>query len=184
MYLLLKESGAVLHHIRKYFLVFFLLMIDISFCNAESPISLNFTGNIVASACTVNSGKSNMDINLGDIQASDLSNPGTSSPKVAFSITFTNCPVGTNNVNVIFSGTPDSDAGDSYYDSTGSAGNVAVALYEASTGYLKGNGSNMTRGVDELRNATIDLQANVYSSKGGALPGTIITTVFTTVNYK
>ena len=58
-------------------------------------VNIGVTGNIVASPCLFNNGNTNLDINLGNIQASNMVTPGSSSDPVTFDLLFTQCPVGT-----------------------------------------------------------------------------------------
>ena len=53
-------------------------------CNtfATDSVSVSVTGNIVASPCIFNGGNNSLDINLGNIQASNMATPGSSSDPV------------------------------------------------------------------------------------------------------
>ncbi|HHA2009518.1 TPA: fimbrial protein [Enterobacter mori] len=151
---------------------------------AGDTVTLNITGNVVASPCVVNGGASNIDVDLGSIQAATLAAAGSSSPEVPFDIKFTDCPTGTTSVLATFSGTSDSVAGTNYYKNTGTAGNVAVALIQTSTGNFKGNGTSITQTVQTDRTVTMSLKAKAYSSAGGATPGTIKSVVTATITYQ
>ena len=70
-------------------------------------VNIGVTGNIVASPCIFNGGNTNLDINLGNIQASNMATPGSTSDPVAFNLLFTSCPLGTRSVTVTFAGNPD-----------------------------------------------------------------------------
>lgn len=151
------------------------------FC-ADS-VSVGVTGNIVASPCIFNGGNTQLDINLGNIQAANMATPGSSSDPVPFTLSFTQCPVGTRSVTVSFTGTPDPVAGADYYMNSGSATNVAVAMREAETGTLKGTGSSITQNIATDRTATMAMQAAVKSVSGGATPGSISAVVVMTMQY-
>ena len=151
---------------------------------AGDTVTLNITGNVVASPCTVNGGAGNIDVGLGDIQATTLATAASSSTEKAFDIKLTDCPAGTSSVVATFSGTSDSVAGTDYYKNTGTAGNVAVALIQASTGNLKGNGTTITQTVQSDRTVTMSMKAKAYSSAGGATPGTIKSVVTATFTYQ
>lgn len=124
-----------------------------------------------------------MDINLGNIQATDMATPGSSSDPVPFNLLFTQCPAGTRSVTVSFTGSPDPLAGADYYMNSGSATNVAVAMREAGTGTLKGTGSSITQTIAADRTATMAMQASVKSVSGGATPGSISAVVVMTMQY-
>ena len=151
---------------------------------AGDTVTLNITGNVVASPCVVNGGASNIDVDLGSIQATTLAPVGSSSPEVPFDIKFTACPAGTTSVMATFSGTSDAVAGTNYYKNTGTAGNVAVALIQTSTGNFKGNGTSITQTVQGDRTATMSLKAKAWSSAGSATPGTIKSVVTATITYQ
>ncbi|HEX4503370.1 MAG TPA: fimbrial protein [Scandinavium sp.] len=149
---------------------------------AADTVTINVTGNVVASPCTVNGGSSTLDVKLGDIQAATLSAAGAVSTAVPFSLKFTDCPAGTKSVSAAFSGTPDPDAG-GYYKNNGTAKNVAIGIYQTSTGFGKGNGTNIVQDVQADHTVTMDMQAKAYSSAGGATPGTITGAIVVTMSY-
>ena len=151
---------------------------------AGDTVTLNITGNVVASPCVVNGGAGNIDVDLGNIQATTLAAASSSSAEVPFDIKLTACPTGTSSVVATFSGTSDSVAGTNYYKNTGTAGNVAVALIQASTSNLKGNGTTITQTVQTDRTVTMSMKAKAYSSAGGATPGTIKSVVTATFTYQ
>lgn len=124
-----------------------------------------------------------MDINLGNIQATNMATPGSSSDPVPFNLLFTQCPAGTRSVTVSFTGSPDPVAGADYYMNSGSATNVAVAMREAGTGTLKGTGSSITQTIAADRTATMAMQAAVESVSGGATPGSVSAVVVMTMQY-
>ncbi|MEE9660375.1 fimbrial protein [Enterobacter cloacae complex sp. CARB60] len=150
---------------------------------AADSVNVSVTGNIVASPCVFNGGNTSLDINLGNIQASNMATPGSTSEPVPFSLLFTQCPAGTRSVTVSFTGNPDPVAGTSYYMNSGSATNVAIAMSEAATGALKGTGTTITQTIAADRTATMAMQALVKSVTGGATPGSISAVVVMTMQY-
>ena len=82
-------------------------------CSADS-VNIGVTENIVASPCIFNGGNNNLDVNLGNIQATNMATPGSTSDPVPFSLLFTQCPTGTQSVTVAFTGSPDPEAGADY----------------------------------------------------------------------
>ncbi|HEX4503369.1 MAG TPA: fimbrial protein [Scandinavium sp.] len=150
---------------------------------AADTLTINVSGNVVASPCKVNGGGTSLSVPLGDIQSTTLSAAGTSSTPVAFDLKFTECPAGTNSVIATFTGTADPVAGTSYYQNAGTAKNVAVGLIQVDTGNLKGTGSTITQSVLADRTATMKMQAKAYSSAGGATPGTITSAIVATMTY-
>ena len=150
---------------------------------AADSVNVNVTGNIVASPCIFNGGNNTLDINLGNIQASNMATPGSTSDPVPFSLPFTRCPAGTRSVTVSFTGNPDPIAGADYYMNSGSATNVAIAMSEVATGALKGTGTSITQTIAADRTVTMAMQAVVKSVTGGATPGSISAVVVMTMKY-
>ncbi|WP_409050234.1 fimbrial protein [Enterobacter sp. RHBSTW-00175] len=150
---------------------------------SADSVNLGVTGNIVASPCIFNGGNANLDVHLGNIQATNMVTPGSSSDPVDFNLLFTQCPAGTRSVTVSFTGNPDPAAGADYYRNSGSATHVAIAMREAATGTLKGTGSSITQNIAADRTATIAMQASVTSVTGGATPGSISAVVVMTMQY-
>lgn len=150
---------------------------------AADSVNVSVTGNIVASPCIFNGGNNNLDINLGNIQASNMSTPGSISDPVPFSLLFTQCPAGTSSVTVSFTGNTDPVAGADYYMNSGSATRVAIAMSETETGTLKGTGTSITQTVAADRTATMAMKAWVKSVTGGATPGSISAVVVMTMQY-
>ena len=150
---------------------------------AADSVNLGVTGNIIASPCVFNGGSANLDINLGNIQATNMATPGSTSDPVPFNLQFTQCPAGTRSVTVSFTGTPDPAAGADYYMNSGSATGVAVAMSDAATGSLKGTGSSITKAIAADSTATMPMQAWVKSASGGATPGSISAVVVMTMQY-
>lgn len=154
-------------------------------CNifAGDAVNISVTGNIIVSPCIFNGGNDNLDIDLGNIQASNMATPGSSSDPVPFNLVFTQCPTGTSSVTVSFTGNPDPVAGADYYMNSGSATNVAVAMSEAASGTLKGTGTSITQTISADRTATMAMLASVRSFTGGATPGSISAVVVMTMQY-
>ena len=150
---------------------------------AADNVNINVTGNIIASPCIVNGGSTGLTVDLGNIQATALSSPGSSSAPIDFTLSITNCPAGTSSVTTIFTGTPDTVAGSSYYKNSGTATNLAVQLTQVSTGNAVGNGATITQTVQADRTASIAMKAKAYSSAGGAMPGSINAVIVTTMQY-
>lgn len=150
---------------------------------AADTVNVSVTGNIVASPCVFNGGNNNLDVNLGNIQASNMATPGSSSEPVPFNLMFTQCPAGTRSVTVSFTGNPDPIAGAGYYMNSGSATHVAIAMNDGATGALKGTGTQITQAISADRTATIALLASVNSVNGSATPGSISAVVVMTMQY-
>ncbi|HDR2860156.1 TPA: type 1 fimbrial protein [Enterobacter asburiae] len=151
-------------------------------CSADR-VDIQITGDIVASPCIFNGGDNNLNVNLGDIYASNMATPHSQSVPVDFALRFTQCPAGTRSVDVQFSGVTDPVAGDGYYKNSGTAGHVAIGLQDLLTGNAVGSGTRINRPVDTDKTITLDMKAWVYSTEGAVTPGTINSVVVLTMQY-
>lgn len=145
-------------------------------------VNIGVTGNIVASPCIFNGGSNSLDVNLGNIQATNMATPGSTSDPVPFSLLFTQCPTGTQSVTVSLPAAP-IRGGRGLFMNSGSATHVAIAMRDAQTGTLKGTGSGMTQTIGADRTATMAMQASVKSVTGGVTPGSISAVVVMTMQY-
>lgn len=149
---------------------------------AADPVTLNITGNIVASPCQISSDSVTIPVNLGtNIQASDLQTAGTSTSWVPFSIALVSCPAGTTTATMTMHGTADSAQPADLYTNTGTATNVAVQL-QSTTGTQLGDGKTITGNIAS-GSYTYQLQARAYTKNGAVTPGTINSVVTATFVY-
>ncbi|MBB1201745.1 type 1 fimbrial protein [Enterobacteriaceae bacterium 89] len=152
---------------------------------AGDPVTLNITGNVVASPCEISSDSITKTIDLGGgspIQASTLQTAGSSTPWISFTIGLVNCPAGTTSATIQFHGTADSSNPADMYKNNGTAGNVAVQL-QGSGGNQFGDGKTFT-GVIANNAYTYNLKTRAYSQNGGVTPGTINSVVTATFTYQ
>ncbi len=160
------------------------LSILISTGTMAADVTINVTGKVVASPCTVdNSGVYNIDLGQ-NISAATLNPANSYSAWKNFNVTLSNCPAGTTKVTAAFSGTADSNNSAMYANTTGTgyAQNVAVQLQNGTAGTNTGNGATMTVNVASNA-ATFPLQARAYSTPGGATPGNISAAVLMNMTY-
>ncbi|EAW0684859.1 type 1 fimbrial protein [Salmonella enterica] len=155
------------------------------FSASSSALTIDITGTVVASPCTVNGGDESLDVNLGNnIEADEMSSPGNATNWKNFSLKLTNCPPSTTSFSVAFAGTADSDDA-SFYANTGTATNLKLALTSQDGSTVFNNGSS-------LENVLIDTSTNAYSldlrtraeSKGLVMPGTIKGQIQATFTYQ
>lgn len=153
--------------------------------NIANAVTIDITGTVVASPCTVNGGDNTLDISLGDnIQADELATPGNTTNWKNFSLKLTNCPPSTTSFSVAFAGTADSDDAN-FYANTGTATNLKLALTSQDGNTTFNNGSS-------LENVLIDASSHAYNlnlrtraeSKGLVMPGTIKGQVQATFTYQ
>ncbi|MDL4623303.1 fimbrial protein [Citrobacter amalonaticus] len=164
------------------FLSVFVIAASCGMANAD-PVTINVTGNVVASPCTLDAAASNLSPSLGDIQATALSAAGSSSSWVPFDLKLKDCPAGTTKATVTFSGEPDTASPASMYANTGDATMVAVELQDTD-GTLLGNGKSATGTIETDHTYTYKLQTRAYSTEGGVFPGTISAVIQATFTYQ
>lgn len=151
--------------------------------NAADPVTLNITGNVVASPCEVSGDSVNKSIDLGqNIQASSLQTAGSSTGWVNFTVDVINCPAGTTRSIMTMHGTADASNPADMYQSTGTAKNVAVQL-QGQAGEVMGNGKTMTGTIASGKYA-YKLRARAFTQNGSVLPGTISSVVTATFTYQ
>lgn len=149
-----------------------------------ADVTINVTGKVVASPCTVdNSGVYNIDLGQ-NISAATLNPANSYSSWKNFNVTLSNCPAGTTKVTATFAGTADSNNTAMYANTTGTgfAQNVAVQLQNSTAGTNTGNGATMTVNVASS-SAIFPLQARAYSTPGGTTPGNIAAAVLMNMTY-
>lgn len=150
---------------------------------AADLVSINVTGNIIASPCEVKSNSTNIAVDLGqNIQATSLVRNGDASPWVPIDVDLINCPAATTRVTMLFQGTPDITHPEDMYINTGTATNVAVQLQGVGNEQL-GNGKSYNGTI--VSNAyTYHLKARAFTQSGSVLPGTISSVVTATFTYQ
>ncbi|WMY75331.1 fimbrial protein [Buttiauxella selenatireducens] len=158
-----------------------LLMGMTSLCQAD-PVTLNITGNIVASPCQISSDSVTKAVDLGqNIQASDLQTGGLATTWIPFTIDLTSCPGGTTKVIMTMHGSADPVNPNDMYHSTGTAQNVSVQL-QSQAADLMGDGKSLSGNI--ASNAySYQMRARAYTQNGGVTPGTIVATVTATFVY-
>lgn len=144
---------------------------------------LKINGNIKASPCVIVDKESGTNVNLGNILAERLANPGSSGDWVSFSLKLIDCPDSTTQATVAFSGTADSSNSD-FYKNTGSATHAQVEL-ESAVGQNLGNGKSVTQMIDAITHGTtFNLRTRAYTINGNVMPGTIVGLVMATFTYQ
>ncbi|MCF8581543.1 type 1 fimbrial protein [Enterobacter ludwigii] len=155
----------------------------LSVANAADPVTLNITGNVVASPCQVSSDSVTKSVDLGqNIQASTLQTAGSSTAWVPFTVNLSSCPAGTTVAVMTMHGNPDINSPADMYLSTGTANNVSVQL-QSQSGTQLGDGKTISGNVVSGA-VTYNLQARAYSRTGNVTPGSISTVVTATFIYQ
>ncbi|WP_260515790.1 fimbrial protein [Serratia fonticola] len=147
-----------------------------------APVSINITGNVIASPCEVNNNQTNLDVDLGqNIQASTLVTANSGTTPKAFNLSLKSCPVGTTNVTVTFTGTAAASPQTAMYLNTGDATPLAVELSSGST--ILGNNSSLSQAVQADGTVTYALSARAVTPTGNVTPGSIISVVQANFSY-
>ncbi|WP_421512493.1 fimbrial protein (plasmid) [Enterobacter sp. JS8-1] len=158
------------------------LMINSS-AQAGDPVTLNITGNVVASPCQVSSDSITKSVDLGqNIQASSLQTAGSATNWVNFDINLNSCPAGTTKAIMTMHGTADLFNPADMYRNTGTATNLAVQVQSQAGDQL---GDTKTISGTIASNAyTYNLRARAYTQNGSVMPGSISSVVTATFEYQ
>ena len=106
-----------------------------AFAETNGEGQINFTGEIIDSACQVVNGLSNpLDVQLGKVSKTVFTGAGSTSTLTKFDIKLTNCPETVTSAAINFGGTPDADnnATLALTPDTDAATGVAIQLMDAS----------------------------------------------------
>ncbi|CAM8224843.1 MULTISPECIES: fimbrial protein [Enterobacter] len=151
--------------------------------HAGDPVTLNITGNVIASPCQVSSDSITKSVDLGqNIQASSLQTAGAATNWVNFDINLNSCPAGTTKAIMTMHGTADLNNPGDMYRNTGTATNLAVQV-QSQAGDLLGNTKTIS-GTIASNAYTYKLRARAYTKNGGVMPGSISSVVTATFEYK
>ncbi|WP_415343678.1 fimbrial protein [Enterobacter hormaechei] len=137
--------------------------------------TVNFNGEILDAACTVDVGSQNQTVELGRYNKSEFSSAGARTAAKKFSIVLKDCPASVTSAVVRFDGTPDtSDSALLAIDSSvaGAATGVAINLMTADKADLPLHGSNgysyaLFSGLDN----TLDFYAQYKSTVAAVTAG-------------
>lgn len=99
--------------------------------------TIQFTGNILDTACTVNTESQNQTVNLGNVSTSAFPSAGATAAPARFTIKLSDCPSSVANASVRFDGSPDTTNSHILaLDSGQTAKNVGIAIYEQNSSTL------------------------------------------------
>ncbi|HHZ8844254.1 fimbrial protein [Enterobacter mori] len=158
-------------------------IMSINAVNAADPVTLNITGNVIASPCQVSSDSITKSVDLGqNIQAASLQSAGSATSWVNFDINLSSCPAGTTVAIMTMHGTADLANPGDMYRNTGTATNLAVQL-QSQAGDQLGNTKTIS-GTIASNAYTYKLRARAYTQNGGVMPGSITSVVTATFEYQ
>ncbi|WP_312382794.1 fimbrial protein [Atlantibacter subterraneus] len=160
--------------------------LGISTVNAADG-TINFMGEILDQACTVDIGANNtMTVDLGRVAKTSFINAGDEAAATKFVISLINCPASVNAAQVKFDGANDlSDSSLLAINSgPGSASGVAIKLMTADRAPL---GLNQTNGYSYVLSSNWDNNLEFYAAyratQSGVMAGTAHSVANFTVNY-
>jgi len=147
--------------------------------------TINFTGNITDTACTVDPASASQTVNLGTVASTAFSAAGSTASPTRFTINLSSCPAAVASANVRFDGTT-SNANNSVLalNSDQTATNVGVAIYEqdSSTQIPVGNAS-ANKTLSSSGPNTLTYIAKYYATATPVTAGTANSTATFTIAY-
>nr|WP_241391464.1 fimbrial protein [Serratia proteamaculans]ULG18709.1 fimbrial protein [Serratia proteamaculans] len=147
--------------------------------------TINFTGNITDTACTVDTASTNQTVNLGTVATTAFSAAGSTASPTRFTINLNTCPAAVKSANVRFDGNTNSaNSNILALNSDQTATNVGVALYEQNSSTLIPVG-NPTENVtlSSTNSNTLTYIAKYYSTATPVTAGTANSTATFTIAY-
>ncbi len=148
---------------------------------------IDFTGSVVSSSCTINSGAPSFTITLPPVSTKSLANAGEVAGRVPVPITLTDCTLGSKVRAHFESGMSTNGAGRLTTD-VGGAGNVELQLLNDGFQPVKAgaaDGTQNTNLVDVSGAGTADLRYYVeYYSNGAATAGAVKSRVMYSISYE
>lgn len=147
--------------------------------------TLQISGNIIASGCTVDSASLATPVAMGVLQSADFAAVGTISAKQDIAINLTGCP--TSQAGVMLSASGSADATNDQLlalsaDST--ATGLGIALYNKDGALIPMNAASAAAPIDaEAGTATINLQAAAMSTAEDVTGGDFTATTNFTLSY-
>ncbi|CAI1072035.1 fimbrial protein [Serratia quinivorans] len=175
----------------KKLIAFALIASSISAVQAADG-TINFTGNVLDTACTVDTASASQTVALGNVNKSAFSAAGSTSGATRFTITLSGCPTSYNNATVKFDGTANSTNSNLLaLNSDATATGLGVALYEADGSTLipltsaTKNITLVTNGsdTDATKGATATYVAKYMSTAAAVGAGTANAATNFTVSY-
>ncbi|MBL5825938.1 fimbrial protein [Serratia fonticola] len=161
----------------------------LSFLAASNALAadgtINFTGEIIESGCTV--ATSNVSVDFGTVAASTFKNAGdTASPK-AFQINLTGCPAAVTaaGASVRFDATPDSSNSNLFsIGASSTAAGVGITVLDAKAKVVAPNSDSSIYTLKETGTNVLDFVAKLQSTSSTVTAGTISTTANFTIIYQ
>ena len=148
------------------------------------------TGKVIAASCTVSPVLAGaQEVNLGTRGRSQFQFANDAGDWKSFSLNLSNCPAGTSQTKVTFTGTPDGTNATLFANTepvATAAANMAVQMAKGGDhSAILSTNSIMTVAVDTLTGtATFPLAARMYTPSGGAQAGNVTSSVLVNFTYQ
>lgn len=175
---------------RVFFLNMLLPALAVLLGTEAKAADVTITGRIIAASCTVSPMLAGgQEVNLGTLGRTQFQNAGGTGDWKSFSLNLTNCPVGTSQSTVTFSGTPTGPGGSLFANTepvSSAAANMAIQMAkDADHSAVLSNGTSMTVDVDDVtRTATFPLAARLYTDVGNVGAGRVSSSVLVNFTYQ
>jgi major type 1 subunit fimbrin (pilin) len=144
---------------------------------------INFNGEILDTACEIDTGSKDLDVNLGKVSKTDFSGAGSIAAETGFELKLTNCPIVTS-ATIKFEGT--AKDGDNKVidvkDDVGAAGGVGIQILDASRNvvplFTPSSSYDLLEGMN-----TLAFTARYYATAAEVTAGPANAVANFTVNY-
>jgi len=160
--------------------------ITLSHCTVvkADPVTVNITGRIIASACTVDSGTINQTVDFERVIASDFPSIGSAGSWKDFSLSLSSCPASTTKVEGTFSGNSD-DNDQTKYANSGTGTGLALQVSSRDHQEDFGPNSTMTESVNSSNQTVVfPLSARLVKVTDQIGSGTFRSEVLVTFSYQ
>ncbi|MEX2944478.1 fimbrial protein [Serratia fonticola] len=147
-------------------------------------------GKVIAASCTVNPVLvGGQEVNLGTLGRTQFQHASDAGEWKSFTLSLTNCPVGTSQTAVTFTGTPDSTDATLFANTepavTAALGMAVQMAKDANRNEVLSTGSTMTVNVDTFTGtANFPLAARLYTPSGGVQAGQVSSSVLVNFTYQ
>ncbi|WP_413501693.1 fimbrial protein [Serratia proteamaculans] len=149
--------------------------------HAAMAVTVNITGNVKASPCTVETANS-VDLVLPDVDMATLAAADSTTTAQSFDLTLKDCPTSTTKVTATYSGTVSPLSSNSFIN-TGTATQLVLYLQDSANKEIVPNTSRTVAVNSATKKAIFTQKIQMYS-KGKAQAGTVIGNIIVGFTYQ
>ena len=152
---------------------------------ADDGASINVTGNVIASTCTVSPNSESKEVKLGNISSRQFQRVGDVSPAQIFVLNLEKCSPSATQVTVTFSGEQDAQNPDllAIESGEGSASGIGVAIYDKSRTLLPMGHASTSYPLQPDQTVALTFYARYLQTKDAVISGNAIATTTFVLNY-